>query len=79
MQVFNERICKTKFDIFHEILKATGGRYLGKVREFDDYVKVDYEPGEGHAEAWRRANLRIVEVNPTLIQRIARLLRRKFN
>lgn len=64
MQVFNEPIPKAKFEQFHEILCATGGRYLGNPVNCGDTVRVNYEPGDyrAHSEAWLRCTQAIREV-----------------
>ena len=64
MQVFGERIPAAKMAQFHEILCATGGRYLSEPRAYGDMYRVDYAPGDykEHCTRWQRATTSIREV-----------------
>lgn len=55
-KVYNEPVPLRKWQQFHEILCATGGRYLGTPTACGDEVRVSYEPGDYRAmqEAWLR-------------------------
>jgi len=63
-KTYNDPIPKHKFKQFHEILCATGGRYLGTPRTVGDVVKVDYEYGDYEAfyKAWKLCNQDVKEV-----------------
>lgn len=58
-------IPKEKFSQFHEILCATGGRYVREPFPIFSTVEVQYEPGDYVAleEAWSRCNTMISEKN----------------
>lgn len=64
MQVFNESVPKAKYSQFHDILCATGGRYLANPLDCGDTVRVSYEPGDyrAQAEAWNRCTQPVLEV-----------------
>lgn len=55
MRISNDPIPKNRMRQFHEILCATGGRYISNPRDCGDVMRVDYEPGDYKAqcEAWR--------------------------
>lgn len=55
MKVWNHPIPAHKFRQWHEILCATGGRYLRPPREQFGEIRVDYEPGDYHEQLalWR--------------------------
>lgn len=54
--IVSERIPAEKFSQFHEILGATGGRYLMNPHPLGAWVSVRYEAGDYRAqsEAWNR-------------------------
>lgn len=64
MKVFDEFVPTGKLRQFHEILCATGGRYLRSPRAVSGGYRVDYCPGDcrAQAEAWSRCLIDIVEV-----------------
>ena len=72
----SEWVPSDKFGQFHEILCATGGRYLRDPQRCGDRVRVEYETSryEAHCDAWRRSVTDIVEVRRDQWWR--RLLRR---
>lgn len=59
-----EYIPAEKFAQFHEILVATGGRYLRKPFPLWSHVEVHYEFGDyvAHQQAWMRCTTQIREV-----------------
>ena len=61
MHSVTDRIPAEKFQIFHEILKSTGGYYLSNPLDYGDYIRVHYEPGTKTSEAWYQATTSIVE------------------
>lgn len=63
MQVRNESVPKQKMHQFHEILCATGGRYMNNPRECGDVMRVDYIPGDYTKQCilWDKVNTNIVE------------------
>jgi len=67
MKIFNEIIPRAKLNQFHEILCATGGRYLNEPRFYGEIVCVDYAPGDvkAHQEAWRLCTTTISETSKT--------------
>lgn len=52
--IHNESIPKEKMKMWHEILCATGGRYLENPRDCGEVMKVSYAPGDYKAQcdAW---------------------------
>ena len=58
-----EYIPVEKMDQFHEILCATGGRYLRNPIQLWSRVEVHYEPGDYKAmtDAWSRCTTKINE------------------
>lgn len=64
MKIFNEPIPKSKMIQFHEILCATGGRYISNPRDSGDIFRCDYIPGDEikQRELWRLATLDIIEI-----------------
>ena len=79
MLVFNDHIPKNRMRQFHEILCATGGRYIGNPRDCGDVVRIDYAPGDykAQSEAWRRITADVAEVRKDQWWR--RMLRRVFS
>ena len=72
MQV-TEYIPAEKLGQFHEILCATGGRYLRDPFQLWRRVEVHYEPGDykSHREAWARCVTPIREVRRDQWWRVA--------
>lgn len=58
---YTRYIPKEKFQVFHDILCATGGRYVRNPLELFNSVEVCYTPGEQTEQAWERATKHIVE------------------
>lgn len=60
----SEKIPFEKMNQFHEILCATGGRYIQNPIRLSDSYLVKYEAGDyaSHQEAWRRCTTEITEV-----------------
>lgn len=54
--IVTEYIPAEKLGQFHEILKATGGRYLSNPIRVSQDVLVNYAPGDfmAQSEAWKR-------------------------
>lgn len=71
--VSNQSIPLEKLGQFHEILCATGGRYLSNPVIGVTHARVSYTPGDYQAmnRAWRRCNTPIVEKNKNQWWRIA--------
>lgn len=63
-RVFNDPVPLAKWQQFHEILCATGGRYLGTPTVVGDVVRVSYEPGDYPAmqAAWKRVTTEVREI-----------------
>lgn len=63
--IATEYVPKDKFKQFHEILCATGGRYLSEPFTIYNVVQVNYEAGDyvAQSEAWIRCLTPIREVN----------------
>jgi hypothetical protein len=61
---YNEPVPKAKMSQFDEILKASGGRYIGNPQESHDCFRVNYEydPEKGFDQRWDRVNRDVVEV-----------------
>lgn len=64
MKIFNDPIPKSKMNQFHEILCATGGRYISNPRDCGEVYRCDYMPGDEikQRELWKLATLDIIEV-----------------
>jgi hypothetical protein len=62
--VIRDKIPTEKFAQFHEILCATGGRYIRTPEANHGVITVDYEAGDyaQHNELWRRITTPITEV-----------------
>jgi hypothetical protein len=62
--IITDYIPKEKFQQFHEILCATGGRYLREPFPLFNKIEVHYEPGDYQAEcdAWQKCITPIKEV-----------------
>ena len=75
----SEFVPDEKFRDFHEILCATGGRYLAPLNQSCGNIWVVYEPGdyEEQCRLWRRLNTPIKEVRRD--QRWRTALRRVLN
>lgn len=63
----SDYIPKEKFEQFHEILCATGGRYKGNPYDAGSRVYVVYEAGDyvAQCEAWNRCLQGVNEVQST--------------
>ena len=73
MQVFNEPIPKNKIKQFHDILCATGGRYLKNPVLVGNEYRVSYAPGDyiRQQKAWRMVTEDISEVRKDQLWRKA--------
>lgn len=62
--VTGQRVPASKFQQFHDILCATGGRYLGSPTQIGDVVLASYQTDDyvGMNEAWNRCTRAIREV-----------------
>lgn len=71
--IITEYIPDEKMQQFHEILCATGGRYLRKPFPLFKRVEVHYAPGDYKAqcEAWKRCVTPIIEVRKDQWWRVA--------
>jgi hypothetical protein len=72
--IYGEKIPIEKWDQFNEILKATGGRYVGNPCPMTRCVLVSYEPGPETQARWARCNEDVKEVRKDQLWR--RMLRR---
>lgn len=74
--IVTEYIQKERFAQFHNILCATGGRYLRNPFILFLHIEVCYEPGDYKAqcEAWKRCTTPIREKNKNQLWRV--ILRR---
>lgn len=82
MQVSNQPVPKEQMRKFHEVLCATGGRYVNNPRDCGDIMRVDYVPGDYKAqcEAWARATQDVKEVRKDQLWRLLiRRVRRGFS
>lgn len=76
MIIRNSQIPRDKFQQWHEILCATGGRYISNPRDCGYVIRVDYIPGDhqSEVEAFERCRTQIREVRRDQLWR--RILRR---
>lgn len=82
--VVTDRIPVEQFGKLHQVICATGGRYLQTVVHNDRYVYVHYEIGdvEQHQRMWRQLTTPIKEVRSdgrlqTIWRRIVNAFKRK--
>ena len=79
--LISDKIPEHKFNQFHSILCATGGRYKGKVvHTFDGFVKVEFSFNRADQyvdfnDRWARVNLNIVEVKRGIFVKFWRIIR----
>lgn len=71
--IITERIPIEKMQQFHEILCATGGRYLEEPYQLPNHMRVRYEPGnyKMQCEQWKRCITPIREVKKNQWWRVA--------
>jgi hypothetical protein len=58
----SEFIPKEKFSQFHEVICATGGRYLHNPFEVGQTIHVVYSPGIDHNKLWNLYTEDVVEI-----------------
>lgn len=78
VRVSNDPIPKQLFSQWHEILVATGGRYLGTPRAIGSDIRVDYEPGD-YAEQCRRWRVVTMPIREVRRDQWWRRLMRRFS
>ena len=77
--IHSQRIPAAKMKQFHEILCATGGRYMRNPRLLGEDYLVDYKPGDyvSMCSMWQSVTTAIVETRKrTLTQHIKHYVRR---